>query len=68
MSINKNCSYRDICETDLEYFPKLIKTLAMISANQVRDYIYNKVGHYPWLYNSSANALNFDSNRCTKRS
>lgn len=66
--VHKNHSYRLLCETDLEYFPKLIKTLAIISANQVRDYIYEQVGHYPWLYNHSVNALNFDSNRCTERS
>lgn len=66
--VHKNCSYRLLGETDLEYFPKLIKALAIISANQVRDYVYDQVGHYPWLYNNSANALHFDSNRCTERS
>ncbi|KHD05946.1 hypothetical protein PN36_06790 [Candidatus Thiomargarita nelsonii] len=66
--VHKNRSYRLISETDIEYFPKLIEALAGISANKVRDYIYDKVGYYPWLYNKiSPNALNFDSKRCTER-
>ncbi len=67
--VHKNRSYRLLGEADIEYFPKLIKALAKISANQVRDYIYDKVGRYPWLYNDIfPNALNFDNNRCTERS
>jgi len=66
--VHKNRSYRLISETDIEYFPTFIEALAGISANKVRDYIYDKVGHYPWLYNKiSPNALNFDSKRCTER-
>jgi hypothetical protein len=66
--VHKNRSYRLIEETDIEYFPKVIKVLASISDNQVRDYIYDKIGLYPWLYNNiSPHALNFDSSRCTER-
>ncbi|TGO03494.1 hypothetical protein PN36_05455 [Candidatus Thiomargarita nelsonii] len=64
--VHKNRSL--ISETDIEYFQKFIEALAGISANKARDYIYDKVGHYPWLYNKiSPNALNFDSKRCTER-
>jgi len=67
--VHKNRSYRLIYETDLEYFPKFIEVLAGISANQVRDYIYDKVGIYPWLHNNiSPNSLIFDSKRCTEKS
>jgi len=67
--VHKNRSYRLIYETDIEYFPQFIEVLASISANQVRNYIYDKIGFYPWLYNNiSPNALIFDSNRCTERS
>jgi hypothetical protein len=66
--VHKNCSYRLIEETDIEYFPKVIKVLASISDNKVRDYIYDKIGIYPWLYNNiPSHALNFDSSRCTER-
>ena len=67
--VHKNRSYRLIYETDIKYFPKFIKVLASISANQVRDYIYDKVGVYPWLHNHIfSNSLIFDCNRCTERS
>jgi len=52
----------------MNIYPKFLEVLTGISANKVRDYIYDKVGYYPWLFNKiSANALNFDSNRCTER-
>jgi hypothetical protein len=66
--IHKNRSYRLICEADIEYFPKFVEALASISANQVRNYVYDQTGLYPWLYNYiSPHALNFDSNRCTEK-
>jgi hypothetical protein len=65
--VHRNRSYRLLCEKDLEYFPIFIKVLANISANQVRDYIYNQVGYYPWLYNDIfSKFLNFYSFRCTE--
>jgi hypothetical protein len=65
--VHKNRSYRLIEETDIEYFPEFIQIVASISANKVREYIYDKVGRYPWLYNIPPHALNFDSNRCTEK-
>ncbi len=66
--VHRNSSYRLLGENDLEYFPIFIKVLANISANQVRDYIYEQVGDYPWLYNDIfSKDLNFDSIRCTER-
>jgi len=64
--VHKNRSYRLIEETDIEYFPKFIEALAGISANKMRDYIYDKVGISPWWYNN-INVLNFDSKCCTER-
>jgi hypothetical protein len=66
--VHQNRSYRLLCEKDMEYFPIFIKVLANISANQVRDYIYRQLGHYPWFYNDIfSKSLNFDSFRCTEK-
>lgn len=50
--VHRNSPHRKVIIDDIDYFSLLVKKMAGISANVVREYVYTKTGKYPWSDNN----------------
>jgi len=63
--VHTNQSHRPVMIDDLDYFSLLVNKLAGISANVVREHVYQQTGEYPWSDSGILDVPSYEQARCS---